>query len=60
MYACGTCDTRSRLTTLTHLLDKMFKEANMGLINGLFEAVYVNGESTFIALYDGMISKFRV
>jgi hypothetical protein len=46
MYVCGVCD---RLTTLTHCPDKMLKEADMGLINGLFEAVYVNGESTFIA-----------
>jgi hypothetical protein len=50
MYVCGVCETQSWLTILTHRSDKMLKEADMGLINGLFEAVYVNGESIFIAL----------
>jgi hypothetical protein len=48
MYVCGACETPSRLTTSIYRPDRMLKEANMGPINGLFEAVYVNGESTFI------------
>jgi hypothetical protein len=35
---------------LIHCADKMLKEANMGLINGLFEVVYVNGEFIVVAL----------
>ena len=55
MYACGARGTRSRLITLIHRPDKMHKEANMGLISGLFEAVYVNGESTSLLSAGGII-----
>jgi hypothetical protein len=50
MYVCGACETANWLTTSMPCADKMLKEANIGLINGLFEAVYVNGEFIFIAL----------
>jgi hypothetical protein len=55
MYACGARETRIRLTTLIYCPDKMLKEANMTLISGLFEAVYVNGESISLLSPGGII-----
>jgi hypothetical protein len=55
MYVCGAWKTQIRLTILIHRPDKMLKEANMGPINGLFEAVYVNGESISLLSPGGSI-----